>query len=60
MRIVDSSSVTDFILQPQIMNTKKLCYRRQIARRDMLVKILLTVETTCTTNPQQIAVIQLD
>ena len=35
---------------------KKLCYRRWTARRAMPVKILSTVETSCTTNPQQIEV----
>jgi len=34
---------------------KKLCYRRRTARRAMSLKILSTVETSCTTNPQQIA-----
>ena len=41
---------------------KKLCYRRRTARRAVLysVVILSTVETSCTTNPQQIAVMELD
>jgi len=39
---------------------KKLCYRRRTARRAMSVKILSTVETSSTANPQQIAVMELE
>ena len=49
-RVSDSHSV---------MNTK-LCCHRKTARRAVSVKILSTVETSCTTNPQQLAVIKLE
>jgi len=39
---------------------KKLCYRRRTARRAMSVKILSTVEKSCTTNPQQIKAMELE
>jgi len=39
---------------------KKLCYRRWTAQHATSVKILSTVETSCTTNPQQIAVMELE
>jgi len=39
---------------------KKLCYRRQTVRRAMSVKILSTVETSCTTNAQQIKIMELE
>ena len=38
----------------------KLCYRRRTVRRAISVNILSTVETIGTTNPQQIAVIELE
>jgi len=39
---------------------KKLCYRRRTARRATSFKILSTVVTSCTANPQQIAVMELE
>jgi len=39
---------------------KKLCYRRWTAQHATSVKILSTLETSCTTNPQQIAVMELE
>ena len=41
-----------------IRNNKKLSYRRWTARRAKSVKMLSTVETSCTTNPQQIEVME--
>jgi len=38
----------------------KLSCRRRTARRAVSVKILLTVETSCTTNAQQIEVMELE
>jgi len=38
----------------------KLRYRRGTARRAMSVEILSTVETSCTTNQQQLAVMELE
>ena len=37
---------------------KKLCYRKRNARRTMSVIILSPVETICTTNSQQIEVLE--
>jgi len=37
---------------------KKLCYRRRTARCAMSVKILSPVETICTTNSQQIEILE--
>jgi len=42
-----------------IKKYKKLCYCRLTALCAMSVKIWSTVETSCTTNPQQIAVMEL-
>ena len=39
---------------------KKLCYYRRTARRTISVKILSSVETSCTANPQQIKVMELE
>jgi len=39
---------------------KKICYRRRTARRAMSFKILSTIETICTTNSQQIEVMELE
>jgi len=38
----------------------KLCYRRRTARHAVSVKVLSTVDTSCTTGPQQIAVMELE
>jgi len=38
---------------------KKLCYLRRTARDAMSDKILSTVETSCTINPQLIAVTEI-
>jgi len=39
---------------------KKLCYRRGTVRRVVSVNIVSTVETSWTTNPQQIELIELE
>jgi len=44
----------------QQIHNKNLCYRRGTARRAVSVNILSTVERSCTTNPQQIAVLVLE
>jgi len=41
-------------------NNNKLCYLRGTARRAMSVKIFSTVTSSCTANPQQIAVMELE
>ena len=51
------SHICSLLLQ---VSDKKLCYRRRAARRTMSVRIVSTVETNCTTNPQQIAVMELE
>jgi len=42
-----------------VIQNKKLCCRRRTARRAMSVEILSTVETSCTTNAEQIAIMKL-
>jgi len=49
-----------YLLKCHVIFYKKLCYRKRTARRFMSVKILSTVETSCITNPQQIAVMELE
>ena len=38
----------------------QLCYRRRTARRAVPVKILSILETSCTTNPQQVEVSRME
>jgi len=41
-----------------VLTRSSICYCRQVARR--AVKLLSTIETSCTTNPQQNAVMKLE
>ena len=56
-------AISDVPAKTLTQKNKKLCYCRRTARRSMPklpVTILSTIKTSCTTNPQQITVMELE